>query len=82
MTIKPKTHQEIHEDVQNFGGDYNKTEYDYTFIFATQDTGEGVDRGDINWNQEVFGYLPYIEHPGKIVGGLSFTGPIDIRNFT
>lgn len=60
----------------------NHPAFDHTFIFATQDTGEGVDRGDLSWNEEVFTWLKYIPNPGKVIGCLSFSGAIDMRNFT
>lgn len=56
--------------------------FDHTFIFGTQDTGEGVDRGALDWNQEVFTWLKHLPKPGKIIGCLSFSGAIDMRNFT
>merc|ERR1711935_341085 len=49
---------------------------------GAQATTEAVDRADLSFNNEVFEYLPHIEHPGKIIAGLSFSGPADIRNFT
>ena len=79
----PKTAEEVKAEMHSsVMADYNTTKYDYTIIFQTQDTGEGVDRGDLGFNNEVFHYLPHIEHPGKIIAGLSFSGAADIRNFT
>lgn len=60
---------------------YNK-EFTHTIIFAGQESGEGGDRGDMDWNMEVFEMLKNFKSPGKIIGHMSSSGPIDMRNYT
>lgn len=53
--------------------------YDYTFIFAGLESGEGGDRHDHNWIQEVFHYLEQFQTPGKVIGAMSAPGPISMQ---
>lgn len=43
------------------------------------ESGEGGDRHDHNWIQEVFYYLENFQNPGKVIGCLTSPGPISLE---
>jgi beta-glucosidase len=56
--------------------------YTHTFIFGGAESGEGGDRGDLTWNQDVFDHLTRFKHTGKVIGAAVGPGPLDLRNLT
>lgn len=56
--------------------------YTHTLIFAGQESGEGGDRGDMQWNKDVFKHLKNFTSLGKVIGMMSSSGPIDLHEFS
>lgn len=56
--------------------------YTHTFIFAGLDCGEGGDRSDLGWIQDVFDHLKKFQHLGQVIGAAVGPGAIDLRNMT
>lgn len=44
------------------------------------ETGEGGDRGDLNWNQEYHDHMAKFTNLGKVIGFMAPTGPIRMTN--
>ena len=76
---REKNQHEIQEVVQYHLTGFTEKFFDYTFIFAGLESGEGGDRGDHNWIQEVFFYLEHFQNPGKVIGCVTAPGPITLH---
>ena len=56
---REKQEDEVKNLMQYTYSQYNKNIFDYTFMFAGLESGEGGDRHDHNWVQEVFHFLEH-----------------------